>query len=158
VKPHPLLYCLLEACHTESPIRQALGFGNPFGQQEQQLSALMQQLLLDCALPVVKNGRSRFPQGRTDLFHDRRSGKPLMLAERRFGSCKVIGRQFRIGKTTCLEPLQNKLGLKKNLSSLGATCSIGQPKKRKSIIFEASADGTDRTTGGVTESRDEKLD
>jgi hypothetical protein len=29
-------------------------------------------------------------------------------------------------------------------SWLGTVCSIGQPKERKSVIFEASSDGTDR--------------
>jgi hypothetical protein len=36
-----------------------------------------------------------------------------MIEERPFSSCKVLCRHFRIGKTTCLQILHNKLGLKK---------------------------------------------
>jgi hypothetical protein len=69
----------------------------------------------------------------------------FMLAERPFSSCKVLYRHFRIRRVTYLRILHDKLGLKKNPSSLGAARSIGQPKERKSVICEAPSDGTDET-------------
>jgi histone-lysine N-methyltransferase SETMAR len=76
-----------------------------------------------CQLTAVKKWRTRFMQGRTDLFDDPRSGRPLthdlaeaissMLGERPFSSCKVLSRHFRIAKATCLRILHDKLGLKK---------------------------------------------
>jgi transposase len=75
------------------------------------------------SLPTVKKWRRRFLAGRTDLFDDPRSGRPLthdlgqairsMLDERPFSSCKVLCRHFRIGKATCLQILHDTLGLKK---------------------------------------------
>jgi transposase len=75
------------------------------------------------ALPTVKKWRRRFQQGRTDLFDDPRSGRPLthdlgeairsVLEERPFTSCKVLCRHFRVGKATCLRILHDTLGLKK---------------------------------------------
>jgi hypothetical protein len=61
----------------------------------------------------------RFQQGRTDLFDYPASGRPLtndrndafdsMLAENPLGSWKVLRRNFRIGKTTCLWIVHDKL-------------------------------------------------
>jgi hypothetical protein len=75
------------------------------------------------ALPVVKKSRTYFHRGRTDMFDDPRSGKPLtnglaraigfMLEERSFNLCKVLCRHFRIGKATCLRILHGKLDLNK---------------------------------------------
>jgi hypothetical protein len=71
----------------------------------------------------------------------------FMLEERLSSSCKVLCRHFGVGEAASLRILHDKLGLKKILSSLGAPCLIDQPEDRKSIIFEAPSDGTDRTEG-----------
>jgi transposase len=73
------------------------------------------------ARPTVKKWRRRSHQGRTDLFDDPRSGRPLMndlagaigsmLEEKPFSLCKGLCHRFRIGKATCLRILQDKLGL-----------------------------------------------
>jgi hypothetical protein len=74
------------------------------------------------ALPTVKKRRRRFHQGRTDLFHDPRSGRPLTndlmdaigseLEKELFSSCKIIYHHCRIGKATFLRILHDELGLK----------------------------------------------
>jgi transposase len=74
-----------------------------------------------CKLSMVKKWRSRFLQGRTTLFNDPRSGRPLtqdlaeavrsMLDEKPFTSCRILCRHFRIAKTTCLRILHDELGL-----------------------------------------------
>jgi hypothetical protein len=74
------------------------------------------------ARPTVKKWQRRFHQGRTDLFNDSRSGRPLtndlagamgsMVEERLFSSCKMMCHHFRIGEATCLRMLHDKLGLK----------------------------------------------
>jgi transposase len=66
---------------------------------------------------------ARFRVGRTKLSNDPRSRRPresdgatgisAMLEERPFVSCKLIARQFRVAKTTCLRMLREDLGLKK---------------------------------------------
>jgi transposase len=76
-----------------------------------------------CKLSMVKKWRLRFLQGRTTLFDDLRSGRPLtqdlaeavrsMLAKRPFTLCKVLSRHFRIAETTCLWILHDELGLQK---------------------------------------------
>jgi hypothetical protein len=76
-----------------------------------------------CRLTAVKKWRVRFLQGRTDLFDDPRSERPLMhdlaeairsmLTERPFSSCKMLSRYFRVATATCLRILHNQLGLKK---------------------------------------------
>jgi hypothetical protein len=62
-------------------------------------------------------------QGRTDLFDDPRSGRPLhndladpiraMIQEFTFASCKHICTRFRLVKRLCLYILHNVLHLKK---------------------------------------------
>jgi hypothetical protein len=74
------------------------------------------------ARPVVKKCRRRFQQGRTDLFDDPRSEKPLIndlcevkssiLAEKLSSSCRVLCRHFQTEKTACLRIPQDKLSLK----------------------------------------------
>jgi hypothetical protein len=74
-----------------------------------------------CKLYMVKKRRLRFLQGRTTLFDDPRSGRPLtqdlaeavrsMLAERLFTSCRILCRHFRIAKTICLWIFHDKLEL-----------------------------------------------
>jgi transposase len=76
-----------------------------------------------CQLTAVKKWRARVLQGRTDLFDDPRSGRPLthdlaeairsMLTERPFSSCKMLSRHFGIAKATGLRILHDQLGLKK---------------------------------------------
>jgi transposase len=75
------------------------------------------------SLAAVKKWNKRFREGRTDLFDDPRSGRPMthdlgqairsMLVERPFTSCKVLCRHFRVAKGTCLRILHDELGLKK---------------------------------------------
>jgi hypothetical protein len=48
---------------------------------------------------------------------------------------------------TWLRILHDSLGMKKTPPSLGAACPIDEPEERKSVIFEASSDGTDGTEG-----------
>jgi hypothetical protein len=74
------------------------------------------------ALPTVKKWRRHFHQGRTDLFDDPKSERPVtnelagairsILEKRSFSSCKVLCRHFRIEKAICLRILHDKLGLK----------------------------------------------
>jgi transposase len=75
------------------------------------------------ALSTMKKWRRCFQQGRTDLFDDPRSGRPLMhdlgeiirsvLEERSFTSYKVLCRHFRVDKAMCLRILHDTLDLKK---------------------------------------------
>jgi hypothetical protein len=76
-----------------------------------------------CLLMTAKKWRIRFLHGRTDLFDDLRSGRPLtqdlaeairfMLAERLFSSCKVLCRHSWIAMVTCLWMLHNNLAFPK---------------------------------------------
>jgi hypothetical protein len=75
------------------------------------------------ARPAVKKWWKTFHQGRTNLFDDSKSERPLtnhlarvigsMLEERPISLCKMFCRHFRIGKAICLRILHVKVGLKK---------------------------------------------
>jgi transposase len=75
------------------------------------------------ALPTIYKWHARFRDRRTELSDDPRSGRPRrsdlaeaissMLAERPFLSCKLLVRQFRIAKATCLRILREDLALQK---------------------------------------------
>jgi hypothetical protein len=70
---------------------------------------------------TMKKWRTPFPQDRTDLFNDSKSGRPLirdlpeairsMLVEKLFSSCKFLWHYVQITKTAFLKILRNNLGM-----------------------------------------------
>jgi transposase len=74
------------------------------------------------AIQTVKKWRNGFAEGRTALDDDRNSGRPLrnneseiissMVEEAPFHSWKVLCRQFRIARTTCLRIQREKINLR----------------------------------------------
>jgi transposase len=81
-------------------------------------SVYMDQAL---CLHTVYKWHERFMQGRTELFDDPRSGRPLqndladafcaMIQEFPFTSCKFLCIHFRLAKNTCLRILHDVLRL-----------------------------------------------
>jgi hypothetical protein len=119
-----------------------------------------------CQLTAVKKWRGRFLQGRTDLFDDPRSGRPLthdlaeairsMLTERPFSSSKMLSRHFRIANATCLRIRHDQLGLKKFYLSW-VPHSLSPPHKAERVstsslllpaLKEAESTGFDRVITG----------
>jgi hypothetical protein len=114
----------------------------------------------------VKKWRSRFLQGRTTLFDDPRSGRPLtqdlaqavrsMLDEKSFTSCRVLCRHFRIAKTTCLRILHDELGLQQfHLRWVPHALSPNQKSERVTysnllleVLEEAQRTGFERVITG----------
>jgi transposase len=102
------------------------------------------------SISAVKKWQKRFREGRSDLFDDPRSGRPLaqdlagairsMLEERPFSSCKSLCRHFRVAKTTCLRILHNDLGLTKlHLRWVPHTLNADQKNERMSLSSQLLA-------------------
>jgi histone-lysine N-methyltransferase SETMAR len=101
-------------------------------------------------LPTIKKWRKHFTQKRTSLCDYPRSGRPLtndpaeaiasMLKERPFLSCKVLCRDFRIAKASCLRILHDDLRMKKfKLRWVPHTLDANQKDKRMTLSHELLA-------------------
>jgi hypothetical protein len=100
-------------------------------------------------LSTVYKWSACFQVQRTKLPNDPRSSMPgetdvatgisAMLEERLFFSCKLIARNFRVAKTTCLRILREDLGLKKfHLRWVPHTIDPTQKRNRVTLLASFS--------------------